>query len=313
MKKPKFLIIFLLMVVAVFTVKVYAEENNLDNNEFTEDETNYAIEHVRGRVDYSETAADTALELAESDNYSLQEIKYELDNGFFTEEEIEAVTSSLEIDFVEVAVRRAIEMPASTKENTKEYLLSNKFTEEQAEAAANQLYVNVTSTLETINLNDPIYVWSGSGGSGCYEYTVFKNPSDINKISPAFVNGRKIYAWDERFDWRILDDIERDITRINQIVNSIKALAMPAGMAYKSADAHDGEYFFNDSRLIIANPSYLGDFGRNFQTLYAEYDESVNNLTKDSYILAGGCGSGPEPAVRLTKAMCTEYHLNCVE
>lgn len=72
-------------------------------------------------------------------------------------------------------------------------------------------------------------------------------------------------------------------------------------------------YTFNDSRLVIANPLYLGDFGTSFATLYTEYDNSVNELTKDSYILTGGCGSGLEPAERLTMEMCNEYHLNCVE
>ncbi len=286
----------------------------LIEEEFTEDQVKTAMESIKGIADFNQSAIYILENKVEVYFSSLKEVEDELREKLFTEEQIQNVLKeSNKYNFYDIALNRIFEKLGdyNTKSKATEYLTNAKFTSDEVNKTVELLFKEITSTIDKINLNDPIMVNFGGIGNGCGKHVIFKNPQDINKIPSESVDGKSIYQFGDGVE-EALNSIELDKEKTNDVVNKINTLKLPKGMNYLEASVRDdGGFSYGGGRLRLAMSSFYGEFGKAFDSLYDENNKVMEELLKDAYFVGGGCGAGPEPPVRLTKELCDEYNLTC--
>ncbi len=288
--------------------------NQLEEEGFTKEQIDSAMESIKGYADFFESAKYLFEESVEYNYNSLKEAEDALREKLFTEEQIQnALKESSKYNFYDIALSRAFGNldDYNTKNKVEEYLTSVKFTSDEAKQTAELLFKEITSTIDKINLNDPIMVNDKYMGTMCGSLIIFKNPQDINKIPSEYVEGKTIYEFGEGVI-DIIESVEKDEEKTNEVINAINTLKIPQGMRSLEATTLDnGLFIYEGRRLELARPSFYGNFGKSYTSSHDEIDAKIAEIIKDAYFVAGACGVGPEPPVRLTKELCDEYNLTC--
>ena len=291
----------------------YSEEglrNKLKSDGFSDEESEYAINKVSDEANYQESAK-TIFKKDVSDLLSLNEIENDLESKLFTSDEIEnTLLLSSEYDFNEIAFERAFSVvnENNNRELMQTYLENALFSSSEIEYALNTLFKEITSTVDLINLNDPIMVNITSKGSKSGYYAFIKVSTDIFTIPNEIVHSSKIYDYD---GYPEVEALVLDSEKANNAVEALNNLPIQKGVNETTASGNDLKVEYYSGRLTLANTSFYGDFGTNYNNSLKEYDSFISTILEDAYIIIRDAEEVTTKPVRLTMDICNEYNLTC--
>lgn len=182
--------------------------------------------------------------------------------------------------------------------------------------------LEITSTIDKINLNDNILVTHGDNGSP-YDpqkcgSTTYYFATNFQEIFKDYIHCSSTGKCSNSVGGNFADypdlfsELSFDLNKEEQVKQQFDGLNIPKGINNWEYSFSNHGFTYSYSDIYIYNPEKYGTFGNNFNSNIDNFRNQINNILNGSYNMSnlscGDYGNGPE---LLTEELCEEFNLTC--